>query len=881
MGDLLAHPALAHRPTILLLFFTLLLLAGAIGVPFLRPRRTSGISAVPVVAVLALWVVTGFWSSEIQPAPPSQHDLAANADGLSRTVRGHITRIRELPPHASTQDSDSDVNEWEEDAAPQVLSFDLDLEAIEHLTPDTSQMLPIEGGVRITLSGAAPTLHCGDVVEAPLRLRAPERYRDPGAWQYADYLAAQGIGAHASLDAWRLVRESATNPAPSFKCRLFAAQTWAASRLLAFAASRPDRLLPHFLRLTTDDAGMLNAMLFGDRDRLNHTLRLGFERTGSFHLFVVSGMHVALLAAALFWLARRLRIASLPATAITIVSTTLYALLTGFGAPVQRALLMSSIFLVARLLQRESSILNGLGAAMLGVLILSPSSLYESSFQMTFLVIIAIAGIAIPLGEWTLLPYARATRNLNHLWLDPALHPRLAQFRIMLRIYGEHLEPIFRFHQGRLVPAAMARMFLWSYELLLISIVAELIMLLPMALYFHRATLFALPANAFSIPLVAVLAPLALITFLFSLISPWVSAVPAAATALLLHTVTAVITYISRVHVADLRIPGPPIYIAATAILAWLSCCYLVRKSARCAGLAALALPVVAGLVLWPKPIVCTPHTFEVTAIDVGQGDSLLLISPEGHTMLIDAGGPVGRAGGAPVNNSSFDIGEDIVSPYLWSRRVRRLDVVVLTHAHSDHMGGMPAILRNFRPRELWVGIDPDSAAYTALLREAANLAITVRHLHAGDAVDVDQLHITTLAPALGYANLSAPRNNDSVVLRVDYGLASALLEGDAEASSERAMLAAKAVRPVTLLKIGHHGSRTSTTPEFFAAAAPRFAVISVGRNNSFGHPRTEVIERVSAAHTRLYRTDRFGLSQFLLTKDGNIQEIDAEGISP
>lgn len=428
----------------------------------------------------------------------------------------------------------------------------------------------------------------------------------------------------------------------------------------------------------------------------------------------------------------------------------------------------------------------------------------------------------------------------------------------------------------------VVRWSLWALELFLIGLAAELIMLLPMAVYFHRATLFALPANAFSIPLVAILAPLALVTFLLSLISLWLAGIPAAATALMLHTITAMIARISGTHLADWRIPGPSFFVIAAAILGWSACCWLVGRSRVQAIMVAAALPLIAALILWPEPPLRTPNTLEVTAIDVGQGDSLLVISPEGHTLLIDAGGPVGRSGrinGNPAN--SFDIGEDVVSPYLWSRRIRHLDIVALTHAHSDHMGGMPAILRNFHPRELWVGIDPGSSAYDSLLKEAAELDITIRHLHAGEITNLDQLHITTLAPAAAYKNHGPPANNDSLVLRIDYGLASALLEGDAEAPSERAMMAANSVRPVTLLKIGHHGSRTSTTPDFFAAASPRFAVISVGRNNTFGHPRQEIIARTAAAHTRLYRTDEFGLSQFLLTKDGNIQEIGAEGSAP
>jgi competence protein ComEC len=264
----------------------------------------------------------------------------------------------------------------------------------------------------------------------------------------------------------------------------------------------------------------------------------------------------------------------------------------------------------------------------------------------------------------------------------------------------------------------------------------------------------------------------------------------------------------------------------------------------------------------------------EVTAIDVGQGDSLFIVAPDGATMLVDAGGPVGRVTEAAEATSRFDVGEEVVSPYLWSRRLRRLDVLVLSHAHSDHMGGMPAVMRNFRPRELWVSIDPNSDAYRALLTEARDLGVQVRHFYAGDQLVWSGTQITVLAPEDGYNNPREPVNNDSLVMRIQYGKSSVLLEGDAEASSEAEMLSHGRVAATTLLKIGHHGSRTSTTQAFFNAAAPKDAVVSVGQGNTFGHPRYEVIERIAEAQTKLYRTDEFGLITFLLTKDGGIHEV-------
>jgi competence protein ComEC len=842
-----------------------------------------GRSYIAVAAVATLWIVVGLWSAEIQPSPPAQQKLLAYADGLSRTVRGQVIRVRKLPPQAAQTEADTDPTSGDEDPdhlQPGAISLDLAIDAIEQVTPDLSSMVPIEGGVRVTVIGHTSDFACGDRLEAPLRMKAPERYRDPGAWQYADYLLDQGIGAHASVKP-----EHLTNLGPSrtrwdrasLRCRLYTAQAWAAERMVNYVHSRPNRLLPGIMRLSPEDAGMLNAMLFGDRTRLSHTLRLGFERTGSFHLFVVSGMHVALLAAGVFWLACRLRFGEVPATVLTILLTAAYALLTGFGAPVQRALAMATVFLLTRLLSRDRSVLNALGAAALGVLVWSPRSLFEASFQMTFLAIVAIAGIAVPLGEWSFLPYARAARSIREHRLDVGLPPHLAQLRVMLRLWGEALAHIFDPKWGRraaTAPATLLRYSLWALELSLIGVVAEMVMVLPMALYFHRATVFALPANMLSIPLVAVLAPVAIVTFAASLLSPWLAALPGAGTALLLHGIVGLIGTVSRLHTADLRVPGPALWVALSVVACWAFCCWAVRQSRRLAWIAAALLPLAAAAVLWPEPPATTPGQLELTAIDVGQGDSLLVVGPSGETMLVDAGGPTGTIKETADATSRFDIGDEVVSPYLWSRHLQHLDVLALSHAHSDHMGGMAAVMRSFRPKELWVSIDPDSAAYNTLLLEAKELGITVRHLHAGDGFAWAGTQLAVLAPAANYSNHGAPANNDSLVLRLQYGRSSVLLEGDAEALSERAMLAAGRIQPVTLLKVGHHGSQTSTTANFFTQLAPRDAVISVGKGNTFGHPRPEVVGRIATGGSKLYRTDEFGLTTFLLAPDGHIQEV-------
>ncbi len=899
LGEAMARSG--WRPGVVLLAAVLLLAV----VSVVALRRGMRVVLVPVAG---LWMVVGMWCAEDRPAPSPQRALLGFADALSREARGHVVRVKALPPRADAADADTDGwrGDQDEETAPQeALQVDVQVEAVEYLTPDVSLMVPVEGGVRATLIADGggvmparatadssprstpllddkqkdwqpqlPELRCGDEVEAPMRMREPERYRDPGAWQYADYLLSQGMAVHASVHAAKL--RVTGHDAATMACRVQAAQSWAAGRVLKYVRSRPNRMLPRVMRLTADDAGMLNAMLFGDRAGLNHGLRLGFERTGSFHLFVVSGMHVALMAGGIFWFARRLRLREWVATAVTLTLTAGYAVLTGFGAPVQRALGMTAIFLVARLLSRERSALNALGAAALAVLVLDPVALFEASFQMTFLAIIAIAGIAVPMGERSFVRYARAARAIGEEWRDAGMEPRLAQFRVMLRVGGEGVAGVLGGWAYGL-PAGVVRWSLGAVELALIGTVAEMVMVLPMAMYFHRATVFALPANMMSVPLVGLMVPIAVATFAAMLVSPWMAALPGAATAVLLHGVTWAIGRISHVAAADVRVPGPVWWVAAMALVVWGMCCWAVRRSGRWAIGAAVAMALVVATVLWPERVIETAGVLEVTAIDVGQGDSLLVVGADGRTMLVDAGGPVGGVTEAAAATASFDVGEEVVSNYLWSRRIRRLDVVALSHAHSDHMGGMPAVLRNFRPRELWVGIDPDSEAYRALLAEARELGVTVRHFHAGDGFAWGAERVEVLAPFAGYANAGTPKNDDSLVMRVEFDKGSVLLEGDAEGPSERAMVAGGRVRPVTLLKVGHHGSRSSTTEDFLGAAAPKDAVVSVGKGNTFGHPRGEVIGRVAGAGTRLYRTDEFGLTTFLIGRDGGIREVVGE----
>lgn len=837
---------------------------------WLRPGVVlCGLLALAVVCVLtasralrlrwlplaALWILAGVWCAEMQPTPAPAPILLHASDGLLRTVEGTVVDAGMVRKEADETEPSNEMF---------VQRVDLRLSSLEIVNDTEDAQLPADGGVRLTVrwpatdEAALQTFHCGERVRALVRMYPPEVYRDAGAWSRTDYLLNQGVTSTTSASIERVERLGVA-PGHFFKCRLSEWQHESSAKLLAL----PDAMknFPPALRLSGNDAILLTAMITGDRTLLSSSLRVGFERTGSFHMLVVSGLHLAIVSGVVLWVLRRLRVPRVPATLLTIATSCGYALFTGFATPVQRSLWMVSLYLIGRLIFRERCVMNIIGFAALILLCASPSSLFDASFQMTLLAVVVIGGIAAPMLRVTTEPYISMAKDLKIVAMDNKIEPRLAQYRVILRMIAKQLQRAMSKWAGWTAFPWCVRAALRVVEMLAVTAVVELAMTLPMAVYFHRITLFALPVNLLILPLLLVMVPAALLTWAALLAGPGVAAIPGAAAALVLHFGVWLVRFFSSMRMGDLRIATPTMVQIAT-FCALLALAMVLAMRGRWARRGVwVVLLCAATVAVFPRAMEHPRNALLMEAIDVGQGDSLLLITPDGKTMLVDAGG---FGGGAARMNQYFDIGEQVVSEALWARGIHHLDVVALTHAHSDHMGGMPAVLRNFQPEELWVGNNPHVPDYEALLAEAAALGVRVRQFHAGDAMQFGSAQVRVLAPMANYQPGDAPSNDDSMVMRVAYGGTSVLLEGDAEAPIEQAMLGEPDLSS-TLLKVGHHGSITSTRPEFLARVAPKWAVISCGLHNPYGHPREEVLQELEGEGVKTLSTDINGASCFAL----------------
>lgn len=683
--------------------------------------------------------------------------------------------------------------------------------------------IPVTGKIRVAIPPEL-SFQYGDFIRFHTKIKKIQGFHNPGSFDYERSQNRRGLyvsGFVSDRAGIVLIRPDAasglTLKLESFRLRL--------KRLIEAHAPSPQREI-------------LQAMTIGNQKAIPQDVRDAFAQTGTSHILSISGLHVGIVAASAFFLILLAFKSSeycmlkfniiKTATAAAMIPVLIYALVAGMGTPVLRSTLMTLAFLAAMLIGRPKDLYNILAGAALIILIALPEALYEISFQLSFSAVFAILYAVEKLGKWQA-PLPSSTPR----WISAGV--------------------------GRL------------YLFLLVSAAATLGTLPIIAFYFNRVSAVTLIANLVAVPLLGILALIpAMMFILTSLFSTTLAGFFISVSSFFTGIAVRIIEELALLPWSSFSFVKPnAVEIALFYALMYFLILALTPDSPKDLEEASARRPfwirtgllICAALLLADAAFLVLKDEYsshlKITAIDVGQGSSTLVQMPGGVNMLIDGGG---------FHDSSFDMGRAVIAPFLYAKRIRKVDIAVLTHPHPDHLQGLIHIVNAFDVREIWcTGLTADDDLYRLWEKTIAGRGIKVRILSAQSQPEVVsgvnfQFLWPLLPPRPTVPGLSYEETNDaSLVIKVTYGDRRFLVTGDISASIEAFLTASGKDLKSDVLFVPHHGSLSSSSPDFIRGVSGRYAVISAGKNNVFRHPHPAVLERYRSAGATIFRTDRDG----------------------
>lgn len=660
-------------------------------------------------------------------------------------------------------------------------------------------------------AGAIDQWRAGRRIRAPIALRAFEIWRNPGspteAWQRLHQPADVG-GSIKSASLIDVVRGPWWREAEA-----------QIRRYVRRVANRD--VTPY----SAQSGAILTAILIGDRAGLDDDVQRRLQMAGTYHVIAISGGNVALVTAvALFLLRLLFRSARLPLV-ITLALVLFYGAIVGSQASVSRAVVAAVIYLAMGLVGVVPKPANTIVLVAAILALVDPLTMIDIGAWLSFGATFGIVVMASRISDALTRPTARG---------------RAPRSRLVGWTWGW-----WRSGVALLSATVAAEAALWPIS----------------ASVFSRVGVAGLVLNFIAIPAMAVVEIGGFVLLALDPLWPRAAALGGHVVDVAARALVSSASLVDVVRWLSWRVP--PVsrgwtlaYYVVFALWLWPS--YARRRTRRAA---AAVLALIAVVVAWPVASsgeAPPAHTLRLTMIDVGQGDAIAVQFPNGRALLVDAGGVTG-----------FDIGGRVVSPALWHLGVARLEWLAFTHPDFDHIGGTVSVARDMAPREIWEGVPVERNAARKALRDAqVPNGVTWRRLQAGDSLDAGGARVDVWSPPKPDWERPKSRNEDSIVLSIRYGDVQMILTGDAGEEFESRLEPELSLAPIRILKVGHHGSRSSSTAGFVREIAPQVALVSVGAGNLFGHPSPDVIDRYRAIGAEIFRTDLDGAVS--VTTDGH-----------
>jgi competence protein ComEC len=743
-------------------------------------------------------------------------------------------------------------------------------------------------------------LRYGARVSVMTRLSRTENFRNPGVSSLTEYLERRGLDATGMIKSPLLIERLDDE-------RVFLPLAWVyewRQRLL----SEIDE------KFSTETAGVLKAALLGNRYTLSRSAAERFRAGGTFHVLVISGLHISFIGGIVLFLMRRVTKRRVWQFTVSVAFLWAYTIAVGAEVSVVRAALMFTVVALAPVLHRRARSLNALGGATLILLIWRPVDLFDPSFQLTFLSVLAIIIIAWPLlekfrriGDWHPTRETPQPPSCAHglkvfcetlFWSERVWQREMRRSNYSYRLFKTPLA-------ARLEKLHVQRGLRYAFGAIVVSASVQLMLLPLLIIYFHRFSLAALVLNIWVGALMAFLGLVALAALLVSRLSAWVAKplfkLAAGLNWLMVHSVDP----FTNAGIASVRLPEytgwhsiiyllyyAPLVALAVALSRWNPFARALEevKPSRLSRLfkprhAAIAFAAVFALIVaHPFSSGSPDGRLRIDFLDVGQGDAALITMPDGTTLLVDGGGrpkfnyaPTGASEdetSATFERDTRSVGEAVVSEYLWWRGLDRVDYILATHADADHIDGLNDVARNFHVRAAIVGRAPNSdSEFAQFATTAREQNVPVRLIGRGDTLRFGAVEALVLWPPRTQDFNAPSRNNDSVVLRLRFGNRVFLLTGDIEKDAEAALTGAQDDLRSDVVKVAHHGSRTSSIEAFVKATNPTYAIISVGLTSIFGHPHGDVLERWRASGAEILTTGRQGT--ITISTDGSDLRVE------